>query len=610
MSVGKITSTSEFDAALSKAGGALVVVDFSASWCGPCRRLEPLYEEMARKHSPAGVKFFKVMEDDAKDVIAEQRISAFPTVRFYLKKAQVDEVQGADPAGIEARIEKHKGSAVASFAGAGASLGGKSASSAEEMRLARMRAMKASAGAGGAGASSSSAAAAPAPVVSSAVSAAAARALAAAEHEDEGADAAAAAALAASRASAAAAPRPAPAAHAAKAAFTPRADLLSQLVAMEMSRERSYRALQATGNGSVEAAVDWLFTHGEEAGLDDPVPGFTASAGADAAAGAPAPAEHAAPGAPAHDGSAGGHAADAAAAGGAGGAAPAAAAPASASSGSGAGRPDLSEGDRQAIADAERLLAAESAAGAASGEPPRKMTPAEVDALIKKRREERAAREKEEARLAELRRREDGAKSVEMAEQIAALQRKAAVDKQMRDKEATEAERRRLQLELLRDKIERHSKLHGTVPRELMDQLAALENMKAGGGAGGGAAAGGAGSDPSTNPTASAKVALAAMGALGARGATCAQTVRTLCHNALANPGEAKYRSVSLANERIKERLGSVPGGIHAMLAAGWARDEEAKTLTMADPAAKADKLRAVIGELDAALAAGAFKDY
>lgn len=240
------------------------------------------------------------------------------------------------------------------------------------------------------------------------------------------------------------------------------------------------------------------------------------------------------------------------------------------------------------------------------------MTAAEVDALLKKRREERAAKEKEDARLAEIRRREEGAKSVEMAEQIAALQRKAAVEKQMRDKEAQEAERRRLQLELLRDKIERHSKLHGSVPRELMDQLAALENMKSGG-AGGGAAGGagaGAGSDPSVNPTASAKVALAAMGALGARGATAAQTVRTLCNNALTNPGEAKYRSVSLANEKIKERLGSVPGGIHAMLAAGWVRDEEAKTLTMGDPAAKADKLRAVIAEVDAALAAGAFKDY
>lgn len=599
MSVGKITSSSELDAALSKAGGALVVVDFSASWCAPCRRLEPLFEEMARKHSPAGVKFYKVMEDDAKDLIAEQRIGAFPTIRFFVKKAMVDEVRGADPDGIEARIEKHKGSAVASFAGAGASLGGKSASSAEEMRLARMRALRGGDGAG-------SAAAAPAaPAASSAVSAAAARALAAAEHGDDDADASLAAALAASRASAsasaAAAPRAAPAASASGAGsgsgsgFVPRADLLSQLVAMEMSRERSYRALQATGNASVESAVDWLFTHGEEAGLDDPIPGFTA---APAAAHAPAPAADAHPAA-AHDA----HAAS----GGAG--APAASSSSSAAASAVASRPDLSDADRQAIADAERLLDAENRASEASGSdaPPRKMTPAEVDALLKKRREERAAKEKEDARLAEIRRREEGAKSVEMAEQIAAMQRKAAADKLVREKEATEAERRRLQVELLRDKIERHSRLHGTVPRELMDQLVALENMKSGAGAAGGA---GAAADPSSNPTGSAKVALAAMGALGARGSVCAQTVRTLCNNALTHPEEAKYRTVSLANDKIKERLGSVPGGLHAMLAAGWVKDEEAKTLNMPDPAAKADKLRAVIAELDAALAAGAFKEY
>lgn len=48
----------DFDAALKSAGSKLVVVDFTASWCGPCKMIKPHFDELARKHT--GSVFLKV----------------------------------------------------------------------------------------------------------------------------------------------------------------------------------------------------------------------------------------------------------------------------------------------------------------------------------------------------------------------------------------------------------------------------------------------------------------------------------------------------------------------------------------------------------------------
>lgn len=56
--VADISSTDEFEAALKAAGNALVVVDYSTSWCGPCKIIAPKYDEMSEKYTT--VKFLKV----------------------------------------------------------------------------------------------------------------------------------------------------------------------------------------------------------------------------------------------------------------------------------------------------------------------------------------------------------------------------------------------------------------------------------------------------------------------------------------------------------------------------------------------------------------------
>ena len=72
---------------LESAGDKLVVIDFFAVWCGPCKMIAPKIEEMSA--AMKNVVFLKVDVDEAEDVAAEYEISAMPTFVFMKKKAKV-----------------------------------------------------------------------------------------------------------------------------------------------------------------------------------------------------------------------------------------------------------------------------------------------------------------------------------------------------------------------------------------------------------------------------------------------------------------------------------------------------------------------------------------
>ena len=81
-----------------------VVIDFFATWCGPCKRIAPVFEDLADKFYPK-VQFFKVDVDESGELVNLFDISAMPTFVFLKEGKVVKKVEGADMAGLEAGFE-------------------------------------------------------------------------------------------------------------------------------------------------------------------------------------------------------------------------------------------------------------------------------------------------------------------------------------------------------------------------------------------------------------------------------------------------------------------------------------------------------------------------
>jgi len=100
----EISQTNVFQAAVQSTRN-LIVVDFFAPWCGPCRALSPTFTDIANRFP--NVLVIKANVDVLTDIAAQYDVSRLPTVVYIRNGREIDRVIGSDRGAIAAKVIAH-----------------------------------------------------------------------------------------------------------------------------------------------------------------------------------------------------------------------------------------------------------------------------------------------------------------------------------------------------------------------------------------------------------------------------------------------------------------------------------------------------------------------
>lgn len=90
---------------IGEAAGKLVIVDYSTTWCGPCKMMAPKFDDMSNRYT--GAVFAKVIGDscqEAGQLLKREGVRSVPAFHFWKGGKRVDSISGADPEKLEAVI--------------------------------------------------------------------------------------------------------------------------------------------------------------------------------------------------------------------------------------------------------------------------------------------------------------------------------------------------------------------------------------------------------------------------------------------------------------------------------------------------------------------------
>ena len=99
----KIINSQEFDNTIES---GVVVVDFFATWCGPCKMLSPVIDELSGELE--NVNFVNVDIDQSMDLAQKFKIVSVPTLKVFKNGEEVDTLMGFMPKEVlKSKVEAH-----------------------------------------------------------------------------------------------------------------------------------------------------------------------------------------------------------------------------------------------------------------------------------------------------------------------------------------------------------------------------------------------------------------------------------------------------------------------------------------------------------------------
>jgi len=103
MAVKSINTDEDFVRTVQQAAGKMIVIDFSATWCGPCKAIAPVLNELAAQYTE--LEFLKVDVDKCPQTARIYNITAMPTFVFEKDGKTIETLKGANPAALKEKVE-------------------------------------------------------------------------------------------------------------------------------------------------------------------------------------------------------------------------------------------------------------------------------------------------------------------------------------------------------------------------------------------------------------------------------------------------------------------------------------------------------------------------